>query len=120
MDLTTELVKLSFERAAKANKKHSKAQASARRKEEDKSKAQWILEKLPDTLRYHARSFDKRRYEVLQLRSMSSDTKPKDLFGLGRIVYKGCKKMGLKVEVGYSEYLRGISGASCAGIWVHW
>lgn len=120
MDLTTELVKLSLERAAKANKKHSKAQVSARRKEEDKNKAKWILEKLPDTLRYHAKSFDKRRYEVLQLREMPSDTEPKDLHGLDRLVYKGCKKLGLKVEVGYSEYLRGISGVSCSGIWVRW
>ena len=126
MNLTAELRKISDKTAnrLKREKEKTRATVSRNQKEEYQKEAEQILKELPAELKNSAKNSANRKYEVMNMPdvSMPHDRKfnPRDLRGVERIVFVGCKKLGLDVRVGHSEYDDGMTGVPCAGIWVHW
>lgn len=121
MGLQQELQHLSRRSAQKDRAKNvakaKKAERKKRRKE--KEQAQSVLEALPENLKEFASSQTERKYEVMQFPGFPT-CKVKELKGLPRLIYMGCKEMGLDVYIGYSEFDDGMQGVPCLGIWVKW
>ncbi len=122
MDLTKELKKLSLAtgQQIEKEKKEAKEKKVADRGIYEKNEAEGILKNLPAKLRSHARSTSIRKCVIFTLQELSPNAKPEQLTGMGKLVFEGCKEMGLDVVVAPHEYDDGMTGVSCAGIWVQW
>lgn len=126
MNLTQELRSISDRTTNRIKRKKEKGQMalSKKQKEEAVKEAEEILKGLPAELKNSANKTDDRKYEVMQIVEASMPFGKKfnhrDLRGVARMVFTGCKKLGLDVRVESSEYDNGMTGVSCAGIWVYW
>lgn len=126
MNLAQELQKISDKTESRLNREKNKTQVvlSKKQKEEDQKEADQILKDLPGKLRNSAKHTDIRKYEVMQMHEESipftRKFNPSKLKGVARRVFAGCKKMKLDVRLEHSEFDNGMTGESCAGIWVHW
>ena len=127
MDLTKELRAISnttSKRLAR-KEKEKKATLSESQKEKNQKEADEILKELPGKLRQAAGSNrGVIKYEVMIMPKeripFGMNFNSRKLSGVAKIVFAGCKKLGLDVRVEHSEYDDGTTGVPCAGIWVHW
>lgn len=117
MDLTQELRLLRkktmnrLEREKKRKRKSSLKFQSLPTQEQ----ARIILRNLPKKLKNFANLSAEGCYEVMKIRNQHPlNTTPRHLSGVDRLVYKGCKDLGLITKIGASD---GTSGES---IWVYW
>ena len=122
MDLTKELRQLSaatgkrIDRQQKAKKEKELADRAAYEKRE----ADKILKALPGELRKHAKTVKEHKYLVFIAENLHSNAKSDQLTGMARLVFDGCKEMGLNVTVEPHGYDNGMTHDSCAGIFVCW
>lgn len=122
MDLTKELQQLSaatgkrIDRQQKAQKEKEMADRAAYEKRE----AEKILKALPEQLRAHAKKVKEHKYLVFIAENLHSNARSGQLTGMAKLVFDGCKEMGLNVTVEPHEYDNGMTLDSCPGIFIHW
>ena len=122
MDLTKELQQLSAVTGKRIDRqqKTAKEKEAASRLAYEKREVAKILKALPEQLRKHAKTVKEHKYLVFILKDMFSNAKPGQLTGEAKLVFDGCKEMGLNVVIEPHEFDNGMTLDSCAGIFIRW